>query len=203
MDLVTVGDRGDHVQKIRRSLIENGMLLNGCEAYHLITLVKATSNVPGAIAEFGVFRGGSSRLICEIKGERELHLFDSFEGLPELSETDSGSGFRRGQYRSREDEVRAHLSAFPNVFIHKGWFPQTADTVQDKSFSLVHIDVDLYEPTRDALEFFYPRLSPGGILVSHDCYTPGVHMAFEDFFKNRPEPVLFQPAGCQCFIVKR
>jgi O-methyltransferase len=203
MDLVTVGNRRAYVHNIRRSLIENGMLLNGCEAYHLITLVQATAKVPGAIAELGVFRGGSSRLICDVKGDRELHLFDSFEGLPQLSDQDRGSGFKRGQYRSREMEIRAHVSAFPNVFIHKGWFPQTADAVRDRNFSLVHVDVDLYEPTRDALEFFYPRLSSGGILVSHDCYTPGVGRAFEEFFRNRPEPVLFQPAGSQCFIIKR
>jgi hypothetical protein len=52
------------------------------ERYNLYCLAKATAHLPGAMAEAGVFRGGSAKLLCKIKGETPLYLFDTFEGLP-------------------------------------------------------------------------------------------------------------------------
>jgi hypothetical protein len=204
LDLVKVADRKTFLQPIRRVMSETSVLLNGCEAYFLMSCAAATANVEGDIAEVGVFRGGSAKLIAEAKGDRELHLFDSFTGLPELTEKDSASLFQPGQFLAMEDEVRRYLSSFANVFIHKGWFPGTARSVGSRKFSFVHLDVDLFEPTRDALEFFYPRLSRGAVLVSHDYnYAAGVRRAFDEFFLDKPENVLEQPGGTQCFIVKQ
>jgi hypothetical protein len=62
--------------------------------------------------------------------------------------------------------------------------------------------VDLYESTLSCLRFFYPRLSPGGILISHDYLTAeGVNAAFREFFAGKPEPVI-ELTGYQCMIVK-
>jgi hypothetical protein len=67
---------------------------------------------------------------------------------------------------------------------------------------MVNLDVDTHESTKQCLEFFYPRLSPGGILISHDYITaPGVKKAFDDFFLGKAEPVL-ETAGSQCLVVK-
>lgn len=66
------------------------------EAYQIHNAVVATRDVPGALAEVGVFRGGTARVICEAKGERTLHLFDTFEGLPEPGTMDDQ--FREGEY---------------------------------------------------------------------------------------------------------
>ena len=204
LDLVKVADRKTFLRPIRRVMSETSILLNGCEAYFLMSCVTATANVEGEIAEVGVFRGGSAKLIAEVKGDRELHLFDSFGGLPELTEPDPGPLFRPGQFHAREADVRRYLSSFTRVFIYKGWFPGTAERVAAMKFSFVHLDVDLFEPTRDALEFFYPRLSRGAVLVSHDYnYAAGVRRAFDEFFRGRPENVLQQPGGTQCFIVKQ
>jgi hypothetical protein len=74
--------------------------------------------------------------------------------------------------------------------------------VKDKVFSLVNLDVDCYESTKKSLEFFYPRMSRGGIIISHDYITaPGVKKAFDDFFEGKTEPVL-ETAGSQCLVVK-
>jgi hypothetical protein len=61
---------------------ETEMLLSDWEAFQIFRAVKQTSKINGDIAEVGVYRGGSSKLICEAKGNKRLHLFDTFEGLP-------------------------------------------------------------------------------------------------------------------------
>jgi len=204
LDLVKVADRKTFLQPIRRVMSETTILLNGCEAWFLMSCVTATAKVEGEIAEVGVFRGGSAKLMAEVKGNRELHLFDSFGGLPELTGEDAASLFQPGKFQAVEDEVRRYLSPFTGVFIHKGWFPTTAGPIRDKQFSFVHLDVDLFASTRDALVFFYPRLSRGAVLVSHDYnFAAGVRQAFDEFFGDKPETVLLQPGGTQCFIVKQ
>ena len=203
LDLVKVADGVSCLlPEIRQVMRDTGMLLNGCEAYQVIALTAATAKIAGAIAEVGVYRGGSARLICQVKGDRPLHLFDSFEGLSTTTAADSGSRCYRGQFRSNIDSVRQYLSEYSNVFFHRGWFPDTAAAVEDERFSFVHLDVDLYEPTRAGLEFFYPRLSSGGVLLSHDYYFAGVQKAFTDFFADKPEIVVPQAAGSQCFLIK-
>jgi len=65
----------------------------------------------------------------------------------------------------------------------------------------VHSDVDIYESSKAVLEFFYPRMLPGGIIVTHDFASArGVNRAFTEFFAGRPEP-LFELAGDQAAIV--
>jgi len=70
---------------------ENEMLLNENEAYQIYISVKRTEKIKGDIAEVGVYKGGSAKLICESKGKKNLYLFDTFEGLPELCENHDGS----------------------------------------------------------------------------------------------------------------
>jgi hypothetical protein len=74
--------------------------------------------------------------------------------------------------------------------------------VKDRQFSLVNFDVDTYESTKKCLEFFYPRMNPGGVILSHDYITaPGVQKAFDEFFVDKPEPVV-ETAGSQCIVIK-
>jgi O-methyltransferase len=74
--------------------------------------------------------------------------------------------------------------------------------VADDLFSFVHLDVDLYESTREALAFFYPRMSVGGMLISHDYVEcAAVRQAFDDYFGEARQPVL-ELSGNQCLVVK-
>ena len=110
--------------------------------------------------------------------------------------------FYEGKFAASYDSVRDYLKDGDNVFFYKGIFPQTSGPVKDKVFSLVNLDVDCYESTKQCLEFFYSRMSPGGILLSHDYITaPGVKKAFDDFFEGKPKLVL-ETAGSQCLVVK-
>ena len=131
----------------------------------------------------------------------KLHLFDTFEGLPEIAKEDENR-YTKGEFSASVEEVKRKLSDYQNVFIYKGLFPSTAGPVKNKKFSFVNLDVDIYESTLNCLKFFYPRMSKGGVIISHDyLQAKGVRKAFDDFFKNKPEPVI-ELSGSQCLVIK-
>jgi predicted O-methyltransferase YrrM len=195
--------RKDYIDLIYETKHKASMILSFAEAYAICMAVKATTKVKGNIAEVGVFRGGSARIISELKGNRKLFLFDTFEGLPELNQFDTSNEFHKGQFKETSyDAVKKLLEPYDGIAIHKGYFPDTAGPVENETFSLVHLDVDLHESTKNALAFFYPRLSKGGIIISHDYINAdGVRKAFDDFFADKPEPILTF-SETQCMVVK-
>jgi O-methyltransferase len=187
----------DYVTSVKR---ERTLLLSHGEACQLISALTATEKIPGDVAEVGVAYGASAKLIADHSVNRALHLFDTFEGLPEVTRRDNQK-FCRGDFRGSLDSVQQYLGN-SSVLYYKGVFPATAEPVKDKKFSFVHLDVDLYESTLAGLQFFYPRLSVGGILVSHDYLSSeGVTTAFSEFFADKPEPVI-ELTGYQCMVVK-
>jgi O-methyltransferase len=196
-------DRRKILNLVRNIRQESELLLNASEAYTLYSCVKNTAKVEGDIAEVGVYRGGSAKIICEAKGERPLHLFDTFEGIPAVSQSHDGDTFAQGQYAATLEGVTNYLTGYGGVSCYKGIFPETADAVRNCKFSFVNLDVDVYESTLHSLEFFYPRMSRGGIILSHDyCESvPGVKKAVDEFFSDKPEVIVEVP-GFQCLIVK-
>lgn len=175
------------------------------EMHNIYRLVEQTSNVNGDIAEVGVYRGGSAKVIAEYKGDRKLHLFDTFEGMPDVDsaiDTHRTGDFKDTSLKSVQD----YLSQYGDIFFHKGLFPASVSgtDVGNLTFSLVHLDVDLYGSTKSGLEFFYSRLNRGGMLLSHDYRSiscPGVRRAFDEFFREKPEPIV-ELWDTQCLIVK-
>ena len=170
-------------------------MLNSSDLCHIHSAVKATAKVEGDIAEVGVFRGGSARVICQARDGKKLHLFDTFEGLPEAGDLDikfvNGKPFGESEFSEPIERVKDFLKDHREVHFYKGLFPETAEAVEDVRFSFVHMDVDLYQSTKDCLEFFYPRLNRGGIILSHDYpFVKGVKKAIDDFFRDREEPVV-------------
>ena len=165
---------------------------DNAENYTLYSSLKATKNLPGNIAEVGVYKGGTARLICEIKGDKNLYLFDTFEGLPETNDNDLF--VQKGWLHNTSlESVKNYLSDFKNIYFLKGVFPETVAPISDKKFSFIHLDTNLYQSTLDALEFFWPRMVVGGRIVSHDYNTnsmPGVKQAFSEFFMDQPEKII-------------
>ena len=174
------------------------------ELYILHYLVTCAESLPGDIAEVGVYRGGSAKFIATLKGNRTLHLFDSFQGM--LETTQGKDFYQKGDFADTSYEsVKQYLHEFPNICFYPGWFPQTAEPVKDRIFSFVHLDVDLYQSTLKALMFFYSRLVSGGFLLSHDFHSvacPGVAQAFHEFFQDKPESILVFPQSLQCAVQK-
>jgi O-methyltransferase len=164
------------------------------ERYNLWILAKSVSLSPGAYAEVGVYRGGSARFIAAAKGDAALHLFDTFAGMPAVNPATDGH-FHEGESGDTSVEhVRRYLSSFQKIEYHVGRFPESAHDVADgTAFKFVHLDVDLHASTRDALRWFYPRLSRGALIVTHDysdVTVPGVKQAFDEFFADKPETVV-------------
>lgn len=182
---------------VRRVRDHTPLLLGDVPALRLLACVRATSNVPGALAEAGVFAGGSAQLFCEAKGDRALHLFDVFETLQvEAAIGTLGAAAINSHFRSlhaKEADVRRTLAGYPNVNFHTGVFPGTAAAVADKLFSFVHLDLDLEGGTLAALEFFYPRLAPGALLVTDDFSTPPIQAAFRTYFRSRTATIISLP----------
>ncbi|OGT37145.1 MAG: hypothetical protein A3F11_08220 [Gammaproteobacteria bacterium RIFCSPHIGHO2_12_FULL_37_14] len=181
------------------------------EAYQLFSSVQATLMIPGVMAEVGVYKGGSAAILCEAKEDRALYLFDTFTGMPmnEVS-ANADTWARKTHQDTSVESVQAFLSEYSNVEIIPGIFPMSIpETLKSMSFSFVNLDVDLYKSTLEALKFFWPRMSPGGRLISHNynsvCYdiddTPGVKEAFKEYFKDRLY-LIVEVAETQCLVVK-
>lgn len=168
-------------------------------------MLALVEDVPGDTAEAGVYQGASSWFICDhfADTERTHWAIDSFEGLSAPTGRDGGH-WAGGDLVGSEEVVRCRLAGY-RAEVLKGWIPEVFDAVDADAFAFVHIDVDIYEPTRDSLEFFYSRLSSGGVIVCDDygfTSCPGATRAFDEFVQDKPEPVIHFPTG-QGALIKR
>lgn len=187
------------MKKVRK---ERKSLVTAREQFIVYSLGKAQAARPGDFAEVGVYQGSTARLLCEVKGDKNLRLFDTFEGLPEDSPEKDAGVHRTGQYACSLESVSEYLKDFPNVTYHKGIFPESTKDVPEAEYSLAHFDVDLYDGTLACLEYFYPRMIPGGIILSHDyALLDGVEAAFDEFFEDKEESVIELPST-QCMVIK-
>jgi O-methyltransferase len=176
--------------------------MNTDRRWMLYQLMRLVRDVSGDSAECGVFNGAGSYIICKVTQEDRLHhrthhLFDSFEGLSRPSEFD-GKHWREGDLSCPMKTVTENLSEFNNISIHKGWIPQCFSEVEHKSFCFVHIDVDLYQPTLDSIEFFYPRMNKGGLILCDDygfTTCPGAKKAINEFLQDKKEKMVSLSGG--------
>lgn len=167
--------------------------------YSLVQLFRKTVPLEGLMAECGCFHGLSSYLLCSTLklahggfDGQGYRIFDSFQGLsapqPEDTIEDSGPQAERlrqitraGHFAASLEEVKAALRGFPRIEFFPGWIPEAFPDEPDARYRFVHLDVDVYQPTRDSLEYFYPRVVPGGIIVCDDYGWPGARKAVEEF----------------------
>ena len=193
----SAGPRRPVMETIRSIKRGRAMATSPLDAYQLFAAARATAKVKGEAAEAGVFQGATAKLILDALPDKTLHLFDTFEGLP-----NSQDGYDQGQYRGGLDDVRAYLGS-DRVRYHKGYFPtDTGHEVASERFAFVHLDLDYYDGTLAALEFFWPRMPAGGMVLTHDYISlPGPTKAFNTFFQDRPEPVV-ELSGIQALVVK-
>ena len=157
-------------------------------------------NIPGDVAELGVFRGDFAALINAAFPDRTLHLFDTFEGFPaEDVAVEQARGLSRakaGDFSDTgKDLVYRRLPSREKAVFHVGYFPDTFSSCENCRFSFVSIDADLYAPTAAALPLFWERLSPGGVMLVHDVNSTqfsGAGEAVNEFCREKgmiPMPV--------------
>ncbi len=144
-------------------------------------------NIAGALAEVGVFKGETAKLIHNIIPNRKLYLFDSFEGFPKQVIKEDCDGTVRPYTinfsNTDKNKVLSYIKGNSNIEVREGIFPDTAKGLENESFAFVHLDADLYQSTIDGLNFFYPRLSKGGAIIVHDYNHnwEGVQKAIDEF----------------------
>jgi hypothetical protein len=185
-------------------------LLDPFRADMLLSQLELSLHQPGDVAEFGVFRGGTA-MLCALLMQRlgikkKIHLFDSFQGLPEPNRK-YDAGYTGGNMRSSESNLRTlitRLGVEEFCIIHPGWFEESVAQLEtSQKFCFVHIDCDLYESAKIALHVAFPKLVAGGLIALDDYYdaSGGVHRAVQELLVEYPADILIGPAP-QAFLRK-
>ena len=178
---------------------------------HLICRSISDRSIDGALAELGVFRGDTAKLLHNYFPQRRLFLIDTFEGFHETDVTheakETGVHTTADHFsKTSESKVIQTIgSTSEKLSIIKGYFPDSVNKeLADSRFALVHLDADLYNPTRAGLEFFYPKLNSGGILIIHDFNAwPGVRKAVLEYSESQSlVPIPMPDKSGSCIIIK-
>lgn len=180
--------------------------LDAEEAYTLWSAILCNSQIPGDLIEIGVYKGSSVQLMysaCQLSAnsKRRVIGIDTFEGIPSLE----GNGDEKfANYLSdvNFDEVRRSID--PNIELLQGKFPEEIDIEMFESVCLLHLDVDTYKTTKDALNQLWHKLSLGGMIVIHDYNSqgcPGVKIAVDEWSNNK-QITKIEVAECQLVIIK-
>lgn len=167
----------------------------------LLERFRSTDDIDGDVAECGVAKGLSFLHLCFDHASRHAGwrgagfvVIDSFAGLSEPGAEDldfRGMGdaerervaamTRAGRFAFDYEVVSRRIwHEFPEVEIHRGWIPAVLAAVPERRYRFVHVDVDLYEPTREAFAYFVPRMLPGGVIVTDDYNWPGGRRAVDE-----------------------
>ncbi len=163
-----------------QTLLSNDRLAN------IIRYSEMVKDLEGDVAEFGVFRGGTLELLAQLHPSKRVIGIDSFEGLPYPSEKDTHKlgDFNEVDYAAIYGYFK---TLFLNVQLHKGFSPGVFNNLHPhRMYSFVHIDVDLYQSVKDGLDYFYPRMIKGGVILLDDYgwqSTPGAKIAVDEFIK--------------------
>lgn len=192
------------VRLIRSVYAETTCLVQPLEAHLIYGIARMQAQLEGSLAEVGTYQGATAKLICQAKQSRLFYGFDTFEGLPEPGRKDTSHGqrfFRVGKYAAAYDDVKTYLASFDGVQLIKGVFPATGHCIETARFSFVHLDIDLYKGTKDALEFFWPRMVDRGVIAVHDSHAGGVSQAIREFTASE-SPLSFRSYGSHVILIK-
>jgi O-methyltransferase len=179
-----------------------------------LALVEKYCSVQGDIVECGVWRGGMSAGMACILGEnREYHLFDSFEGLPEATAIDGERALAWQAHNDvdscRTEEHYAHaamtLAGVQRFHVYKGWFNQTLPGFRPRNrIAVLRLDADWYSSTAECLNALYAQVVPGGLIILDDYYAwDGCSRAIHDFLSvNKLADRIHEYAGSVCYLRK-
>ena len=137
------------------------------------------------------------------KTDKTVHLFDTFSGMPP-TDPEKDVHMEKDFNDTSFESVKFFLKDCENLKFYPGFFPETAAPVKDKSFSFVHVDVDIYKSVKDCSDFFYTRTTRGGVIVYDDygfVSCPGALKGVDEFYTDKPETPIYIPTG-QAFVIK-
>jgi O-methyltransferase len=170
----------------------------------ILELMDRTALVAGDVAECGVFRGATLLPMAVYVHQRGLGKqivgFDSFAGFSEaikidinLGGADTDACRKVGGFSDTAAEVvlsKVRRLNLPNVELAPGFFDETLPRYDRREFCFVHLDCDMYTSYKECLEFFYPRVPSGGIILFdeyNDPPWPGCNKAVDEFLIGKPE----------------
>jgi O-methyltransferase len=167
----------DEFQRVYQTIRPN-TFVDVWRCHELWSILGELREVPGAILEVGVWRGGTGALIAARAAglglEDTVYLCDTWTGVAKAGEVDIY--YRDGKHDDASHAIVERLvtrMALSNVELLQGVFPEdTGERISDRSFRLCHCDVDVYESAKDVLEWVWPRLAPGGVVVFDDYGFP-------------------------------
>ena len=179
----------------------------------LMLLCKSIANrkVAGAIAELGVFQGKTAKLFHHYFPDRKLYLFDTYSGFDErdvqTEKKTTGLETTEDHFSNTTLElVKSNIEPLnDNVQYIQGYFPDSCPaTLKDQTYALVHLDADLYAPTKAGLEYFYPKITLGGIIIVHDYNAWfGARTAVDEYCaENSLIPIPMPDKSGSCIILK-
>jgi O-methyltransferase len=191
--------------------VRRNTLVDIWRCYELWSLVGELRDVPGAIVEVGVWRGGSGALMASraaaVGISDTVYLCDTWEGVVKTGEIDTY--YRDGKHDDTSRQIVEALVerlGLSNVELLEGVFPdQTADRVADGPLRLCHVDVDVYRSAKDVFDWAWPRLSPGGIAIFDDYgfpACPGV-TEFVNEQRGRDDRLVLHNLNGHGIVVKR
>jgi hypothetical protein len=183
-----------------------------------LDLCNQYKHIQGDYVECGVWRGGMSAAISEVLGgEHQLHLFDSFEGLPAAKEIDGKEALEWQASKESPDyydncaaDESYALKALAkadciNYKIYKGWFESTLATYPQNSIAILRLDGDWYDSIRVCLDHLFQYVSPGGIIILDDYYSwDGCAKAVHDYLSiTKNSSRLHEWKGKLPYIIKK
>jgi O-methyltransferase len=190
-----------------------------CRFYSTFQMAAYAARLPfGDVIECGCWHGHSTLAIATLLAEQKFsgrfHVFDSFEGgLSDFGVKDESS-FRLSeeekraqieQFRSGFESVRSLTARFGFVDLHRGWIPQSFESFQPGPVRFLHVDVDMYEPTKASLEFFWDHVTPGGCIVIDDynhAIFEGATRAVDEFLATRVPRLFYSVPFGSAYIIK-
>lgn len=162
-----------------------------------LLLAKKFAEIPGEIVECGVWKGGMIAGISEFIGRKKANLFDSYQGLPLVREIDGEAAWNwqnnpEGEYfydNCSADEkyaIEAMELSGVEYTSYKGWFKDVFNSsIPIESISILRLDSDWYDSTLECLEFFYPKITSGGLVIIDDYLTwEGCSKAVHDYLSK-------------------
>jgi hypothetical protein len=191
-----------------------------CRFYSTFQMAHYAASLPvGDVIECGCWHGHSTVAIATILAEKgfsgRFHVFDSFEGGLSPFTAKDESFFRLSDreksalvkvFESDFAFVESVTARFGFVELHRGWIPQSFEAFPLTPIKFVHVDVDMYEPTKASLEFFWNSLVPGGCIVVDDynhAVFEGATSAVDEFLQDKSPSLFYRvPFGGSCFIIK-
>lgn len=183
-----------------------GTLLGQERGRVLWDALQSRAMLVGDVVEFGVYKGGSALLLHRAAPSRQLHLFDTFTGHPEMDRRhDDPRAHPVGRFADTNANVVSALFHGAPVAIHVGVFPDSASYWHPApQLVVVHVDADLYGSVHAACELFYPWLVPNGVMIFDDYGfpdCPGAKRAVDEW--SAAHGVAIQPlATGQCLLTK-